>query len=231
MLFNKRQERKEQILDHSKDKLSIFPLWGDKKVDKFEIVSKREDIGLAEDDFVLVFGGNMGKPQNLSNVIRLANEVKEIDKIKFLFIGQGVEKKKIKDLSDSLNLNNTKFIDQVDRKNYQAIMRSCDVGLVSLNKKFTVPNFPSKTMDYLKFDLPILAALDKAALNDYGNFIEKKAKVGLCSDASDMNAYKSNLLKLYRDRSLYNFYVANCSKTFSKEFNIENNYKRIIECI
>ena len=26
MLFNKRQERKEQILDHTKDKLSIFPL-------------------------------------------------------------------------------------------------------------------------------------------------------------------------------------------------------------
>jgi glycosyltransferase involved in cell wall biosynthesis len=215
----------------SKDKLSIFPLWGNKELDQVKIANKREDIGLNEDDFVLVFGGNMGLPQNLLNVVRLANEVKQIDKIKFLFIGQGAEEQKIKELSDTLKLKNTTFIGHVDRNTYQAIIRSCDIGLVSLNPKFTVPNFPSKTMDYLKFDLPILASLDRTALNDYGNFIEKKAKVGLCSDASDMNSYKTNLLKLYTDRSLYNFYSDNCKKVFNDEFNIESNYKRIIDCI
>ena len=110
-------------------------------------------------------------------------------------------------------------------------MLMCNVGLVSLSPNFTVPNFPSKTMDYIKYNLPILAALDKCALADYGDFVEAKAKIGLCCDAEDMEMYKENLLRLYRDQGLYERLRNNCKKAYENEFNISANYQTIMTCL
>lgn len=214
-----------------KNKMTIFPLWGSKgQVDQENIINK-EELGFHHDDFIVVFGGNMGLPQNLSNVIRLANEVKEVANIKFLFVGKGSETNKLKALVEELSLYNVTFMEYLDRKIYEGLMLSCNVGLVSLSPQFTVPNFPSKTMDYLKYNLPILAALDKCSLADYGQFIAFKAKVGLCCEADDMNMYKENLLSLYQDQDLYERLRNNCQKAFEEEFNITSNYETIMMCV
>lgn len=215
----------------NKDKLLIFPLWSNKSPVNKSLIKTKQDLGFKENDFIFVFGGNMGLPQNLPNVVRLANEVIEIAEIKFLFIGKGTESNKIKALAEELKLPNVTFLDHVDRSHYEALMLICDVGLVSLSHKFTVPNFPSKTMDYLKYNLPILASLDRCALADYGHFIEKEVNVGLCSYAEDMVSYKANLLRLYNDKHLYNQLVSNCQKTFEKEFNIKDNHDKICSII
>jgi glycosyltransferase involved in cell wall biosynthesis len=216
-------------IDNSK--LSIFPLWGNKGEVQKKITITREKLGFHSDDFILVFGGNMGIPQNLSNVIMLANEVREIEKIKFLFIGKGMETNKLRGLAANLGLSNVVFLERVERKVYESLMLTCDVGLVSLSPKFSIPNFPSKTMDYIKFNLPILAALDKCALADYGHFIENSAKVGLCCDAENMEMYKKNLLRLYEDKSLYKLLASNCDKAFKEYFNIATNYEKIVACL
>lgn len=214
-----------------KKKLLLFPLWGQKsdKVNANKI--DREDFGFSKKDFILVFGGNMGIPQNLDNILNLAQSVSDIDNIKFLFIGTGTEAKRINSKAKELNLSNTSFINKLERNKYERVMASCDVGLVSLHPDFTVPNFPSKTIDYLKYGLPILASLDATSLNDFGDFIQNKAKVGLSSHAEDMNKYKSNLIKLYKDQSFYRQLSENCYKSYMNDFNINNNYNLIKELI
>ncbi len=214
-----------------KDNLLLFPLWANKSSVNRNLIKTRQELGFDDDDFILVFGGNMGLPQNLSNVIKLANEVRAIDEVKFLFVGKGSETHRIKEFAKKLELTNVTFLDHLERCDYEALMMKCDVGLVTLNPKFTVPNFPSKTMDYIKFNLPILAALDKCALADYGNYIENEAKIGLCSDAEDMTRYKDNLLRLYNDKDLYSYLVSNCQETFENEFNIRENYEEIMALI
>lgn len=91
--------------------------------------------------------------------------MKDLLQIKFLFVGQGTEVKNLKNLRESLQLNNVVFKDFIPREDYEKLVSSCNVGIVSLDPRFTVPNFPSKTVDYLKLGLPILAAIDKCALN------------------------------------------------------------------
>lgn len=212
-------------------KLSKFPLWGNKReIEKKDVITRRE-LGFHDDDFIVVFGGNMGLPQNLSNVIRLANEVKDKDEIKFLLIGKGSEIIKLKKLARELNLTNITFMEYVARNVYETLMLSCNVGIVSLHPSFTVPNFPSKTIDYVKYNLPILAALDDCALADYGDFVENKARIGLCCVASDMEAYKQNLLRLFNDKELYEDFKSNCYKVYEENFNISDNYKTIISCL
>ena len=215
----------------NKKKLLLFPLWGhkSKKINKEEI--QRQDFGFSNNDFILVFGGNMGIPQNLENILCLAQNVIEIESIKFLLIGTGTEAQRINIKAKESNLTNITFIDRLERNKYERVMASCDLGLVSLHPDFSVPNFPSKTIDYLKYGLPILASLDKTSLSDYGDFIENKAKVGLASYANDISKYKSNLLKLYDDKIFYKQLSDNCYDSYNNDFNIHNNYNRIKELI
>lgn len=211
-----------------KEQLSLFPLWS-KVNDKFETNKNeiRKKYSFNNDDFILVFGGNMGKPQSLLNVINLASEVKKDKKIKFLFVGQGTETKMLKNKVVDLNLVNVIFKDFIPREDYEKLISSCDVGIVSLDKRFTIPNFPSKTVDYLKLGLPILASLDKCALSDYGRLLETDMRAGLASESTDKIKYKENLLKLQEDKKLYDEFSINGRAYYEKFFNVKNNYETI----
>lgn len=210
------------------EQLLLFPLWSKIKeklvVNKHEI---REKYNFKKNDFILIFGGNMGKPQNLENVLKLAFEVLDINEIKFLFIGQGTEMNNLRKLSNSMKLTNVIFKDFIPRDDYEKLVSSCDVGIVSLDPRFTIPNFPSKTVDYLKLGLPILAAIDKCALNDYGKLLEQDMKAGLCCEATDMKKYKDNLILLFENKQLYLELSTNGRKYYETEFNVNNNYLRI----
>jgi len=208
--------------------LSLFPLWS--KIKEKAIVSKdemRKKYGFEIDDFILVFGGNMGKPQNLQNVLKLAFEVKDFQQIKFLFVGRGMEVNNLKKLRESMNLDSVIFKDFIPRDDYEKLLSSCDVGIVSLDQRFTVPNFPSKTVDYLKLGLPILAAVDKCALNDYGKLLEEDIKAGLCCEATNMKKYKENLIELLNNKELYKELSINARTYYEKSCNVENNYNYI----
>ena len=116
----------------------------------------RKEMNFNSNNFIALFGGNMGKPQKLENILLLAEKCKEIKEIIFLFIGNGSEKNRIKDLVKTKKLDNIIFKEQVSREEYEKLACLCDVGLVSLDDRFTVPNFPIKTTDYFKIKLPIL---------------------------------------------------------------------------
>lgn len=208
--------------------LSLFPLWS--KIKEKPVASKeqmRKKYGFEINDFILVFGGNMGKPQYLQNVLKLACEVKDLVQIKFLFVGQGTEVNNLKKLKNSMNLNNVIFKDFIPRDDYEKLVSSCDVGIVSLDPRFTVPNFPSKTVDYLKLGLPILAAVDKCALSDYGKLLEEDMKAGLCCEATNMKQYKENLIEFLNNKELYKELSLNARRYYEKSFNVENNYNNI----
>lgn len=208
--------------------LSLFPLWS--KIKEKSVASKeqmRKKYGFEINDFILVFGGNMGKPQNLQNLLTLAFEVKDLVQIKFLLVGHGTEVNNLKKLKNSMNLNNVIFKDFIPRDDYEKLVSSCDVGIVSLDPRFTVPNFPSKTVDYLKLGLPILAAVDKCALSDYGKLLEKDMKAGLCCEATNMKQYKENLIEFLNNKELYKELSLNARTYYEKSFNVENNYNNI----
>jgi len=212
--------------------LYFFPQWsvvGQKKVtNKLEI---RNKYNFKKDDFLFVFGGNMGIPQNLTSIVNIAYEMQYQKKIKFVFIGHGTEKKRLVKKVEDNNIKNVIFIHQMDRLDYQDLLSSCDVGIISLDPRFTFPNFPSKILDYLKHGLPIIASLDKFALADAGYLIEKKIQAGLVSNSNKDKNLKENMLKLLNDNDMRKRFSENGSRYFEKNFNVVNRYydfKKII---
>ena len=176
-------------------KLSLLPNW--QKV--YPLAEKNEKVkakyGLAG-KYIAIFGGNIGEPQKIENIVALANEYRNNNSIVFLIIGSGTRKKYLEQLVIDYGLNNIIIKDQLPRADYQELVCNADVGLISLNEKFTIPNIPSKTLSYFNAKVPILAAID--ANTDYGKILELSGS-GLWSVTGDIKKYKDNFDRLYNE--------------------------------
>lgn len=212
-----------------KNKIKLLRNWA--KIKPVEEIDKsviRQKYGYGLDEFIVVFGGNMGKPQKLENILKLAEKVQNKDKIKFLFVGSGTEKDRLENIVKDKQLNNVRFINQVPREDYEVLISACNLGIVSLDERFTVPNFPSKTTDYFKLGLPVLASLDDTAAADYGHFLQEEAKGGLFASAGNIEKLQETLLRIYNDEMLRANLGKNGRKYYEENLGVEKAYNTII---
>ena len=220
----------EYLLEHnseiSRDKMHILRNWGKIK-EKINIDREnlRKEYNYQNNDFILVFGGNMGKPQELDFLLEIAQELFEEKNIKFLFIGQGTEQKRLKQKSKEMELLNVKFIDFIPREKYEKVLAMCDLGVISLSSKFTIPNIPSKTIDYFKLELPVIAFVDNKT--DYSEVLELEARAGLCSLHGDIKKAKENILKLQENRELRERFGKNGREYYEKYLGVNKAYRII----
>lgn len=212
-----------------KQKIKLLRNWA--KITPLLNINKeelRKEMNFNSNNFIALFGGNMGKPQKLENILLLAEKCKEIKEIIFIFIGNGSEKNRIKDLAKTKKLDNIIFKEQVSREEYEKLACLCDVGLVSLDDRFTVPNFPSKTTDYFKIKLPIFAILDDCSARDYGNFLENKTKGGTFILGKNIDKEYKKFIDLYLDKEKREEMGRNGRKFYEEFLDVNKAYKIII---
>ncbi len=181
-----------------------------------------------ENKFVVVFGGNMGKPQQLENVLALAESVLSYPEIVFLLLGEGVQMNNLEKEINRIGLVNIKIERTIPKQEYQDLLSSCNVGLISLNEKFTIPNIPSKALDYFNVGIPILASLDKST--DFGEILEKE-QCGLWSYAGDHVQLRNNLLELYSNGEFLMGLGKNGKRYFINNLKPEIAYLTIIQAV
>jgi glycosyltransferase involved in cell wall biosynthesis len=191
------------ILKHNQfvadKKLHVLPNYQIKNEDyPFQNKEIKEKYGL-KGKFVIVFGGNMGKPQQLENVLALAKVCEKYEDVVFLLLGAGLQKNKIQALIHKGKQRNIDLRDTIPKQDYQQLISACEIGLISLHQAFTIPNIPSKALDYFNLGIPVLASLDAAT--DFGKMLEE-AQAGLWSYAGDIGAFFDNFEKLYHDPDL-----------------------------
>lgn len=124
-----------------------------------ERIAIREKYGIPTDKKVFVYGGNLGKPQDISFIIKCFKAVK--DKEAFFFIvGGGTEYGKLETFINEEKSKNVMLMKSLAKTDYDKILAACDVGLIFLDHRFTIPNFPSRLLDYMQASLPVLACTD-----------------------------------------------------------------------
>jgi glycosyltransferase involved in cell wall biosynthesis len=179
-----------------------------------------------KDKFVVVFGGNMGRPQQLENVLSLAESGLMYHDILFLLIGEGLQMDSLVKLMVKKKLSNIIIRPTIPKQEYQDLISICNVGLISLHISFTIPNIPSKALDYLNVGIPILASLDKAT--DFGILLQEN-KMGLWAFADNSNELFNKLLELYHDKSLREMMGRNGKIYFQKNLLPRMAYTTIME--
>lgn len=175
------------------------------------------------DKKVLVYGGNLGKPQGLDFLLETIVATK-IDEIYFLIVGDGTEFLKIKEWFISVNPVNAKLLQKLPKEDYDQLLSACDIGLIFLDKNFTIPNFPSRLLSYLEMKLPILAATD--IHTDIGDVIEK-ANCGFRVNSGDQNEMQEKLVHLVM-HSDHKVMGENALRLLHNEYLVDKSYKLII---
>lgn len=142
----------------------------DVSITETERINIREKYSLPLDKKIFVYGGNLGKPQGVPFIIECLRKCKDIENAFFLIIGSGTEYVRLKKFVEHENPINVKLLDTLPKDEYDKMISACNVGLIFLDHRFTIPNFPSRMLSYMQAKLPVLAATDSNT--DIGKIIE-----------------------------------------------------------
>lgn len=223
---------KKYLVEHNSNlnsnKFEIFP--NTVKVTNIKISDKEKNLirkkyGIAKNDVVAIFGGNFGRPQGLDFLLEVIKKYQNKENVKFILIGRGTEKKRIFNQIKDEKYTNVMTYDFIPRKEYEKLTRACDIGLIFLDNRFTIPNFPSKTLSYFECSLPIMAAIDKNT--DYSDMLIKE-KCGFWVENGDIDNFVKYFDMLIKNKELRIEMGKNGRKYFEEECNVEKSV-RIIE--
>lgn len=111
---------------------------------------------------IFIYGGNLGRPQNIPFIIEcLKDNDKKTDRF-FIISGKGSDFNLLEKYIKDFKPNNVFLINGLSRKDYDNLVVSCDVGLIFLDYRFTIPNYPSRVLSYMQYKLPVLACIDNS---------------------------------------------------------------------
>ncbi len=153
------------LLEHNKrlspERVEVFPN-SEKLADNSLTLEEKAEVkkryNLPQDKIIVCYGGNLGRPQNVDYLIECITKTQKRN-FHYLIIGSGTHAKKVEELSKTAN--NLTYFSAMPKSEYLQVLASADVGLIVLDKRFTIPNFPSRCLSYLKAKLPVMCLTDE----------------------------------------------------------------------
>ena len=139
--------------------------------------------GIPEGKVLFLYGGNLGKPQDVPFILRCIKAARDKDWAHFVICGSGTEAAKVAAFSVGEGRDNLTYIPGLPKEEYDALAEASDVGLIFLDHRFTIPNFPSRLLSYMDKSLPVLAATDKNT--DIGEVVESGGFGKWCSSDAE----------------------------------------------
>ncbi len=155
----------------------------------------RKKYKLPTDKPILIYGGNFGKPQGIDFLIRCLDNNKSRKDCFFVLVGNGTEYSKLENWSNNNKDCCVKLMQRLPKEDYNMLVRSCDVGLIFLDHRFTIPNYPSRLLSYLENKMPVLCATD--VNTDIGKIAEENGYGYWCESVKpeDFTALVDKMLK------------------------------------
>jgi glycosyltransferase involved in cell wall biosynthesis len=198
----------EYILKHNsfinENNVEVFPN-SINPIEKIDLASKNKDneylrkYNIPKDLTLFIYGGNLGKPQGIDFLLKVIDNFYLVQNGYLLIVGSGTEYERIKNHIQKFKPKNVSLIYYIPKIEFDELLQSTDVGLIFLDKRFTIPNIPSRLTSYMECSLPILAATD---LNTDLRVILDESKSGFWSESGDINSFIMNANKLSANKDL-----------------------------
>lgn len=179
---------------------------------------------LPMDKPIFIYGGNMGKPQGIPFLLECLKAIKNMKDCHFVVVGNGTEYPKIEAWINSEKPKNITLYQRLPKADYDKLADACDVGLIFLDYRFTIPNYPSRLLPYLMSKKPIIAATDPNC--DTGSLAEENG-YGFYCPSNDVSAFTKTVDKMLASdikqmgENGYRFYLNN--------YTIQHTYDAIIK--
>lgn len=184
----------------------------------------RRKYNIPLDKSIFVYGGNLGKPQGIEFLIECLKANKDNENVYFVIAGSGTEFNKLQTYFQNEQPTNAQLFEELPKVDYEALANSSDVGLIFLDRKFTIPNFPSRLLSYMQASIPVLAATDPNT--DVGRVIEK-GEFGYWCISDDVKEFNERLNKLC-DKELRTKMGWNGRKYLEENYTVKHSYDIIM---
>ncbi len=221
---------RQYVLDHnpevSPDKVEVCPNSievRDMSISEEEREQIRNKYGLPLNKKIFVYGGNLGKPQGILFIIDCLRTQLDNPDAFFLIVGDGTEYHKLAAFFEEAKPSNMLLMQRLPKEDYDHMIAACDVGLIFLDYRFSIPNFPSRLLVYMQAKLPVLACTD--TVTDIGKVIVE-GKMGWLG-ASNNAAKFDFLIKQISQLDLKPF-GENAFKLLNDEYSVEKAAKQVL---
>jgi glycosyltransferase involved in cell wall biosynthesis len=168
----------------------------DKSVDEKTRAEIRRKYGIPLDKKIFVYGGNLGKPQDIPFIIECMKASSSIEEAFFVIVGDGSEYGKLEEYVKSANQSNLRLMQRLPKEDYDTLVGACDVGLIFLDHRFTIPNFPSRLLGYMQAKIPVLAVTDPNT--DIGKVIVDGG-FGWWCESNDPGTFKKTAVQICKE--------------------------------
>jgi glycosyltransferase involved in cell wall biosynthesis len=190
-----------------------------------EKIKIRVKYDIPTDKTVFIYGGNLGKPQGINFLMDCIRTNENNKQSYFLIVGSGTEFGKLENFFEREKPKNAMLRSQLPRNDYEVLANTCDVGLIFLDRRFTIPNFPSRLLSYMQASMPVLAATD---LNtDIGKVIES-GSFGYWCESVDVDKFNQLVNKLC-DEKLRIGLGRNARDYLEEHYSAKHSYEIIIK--
>ena len=186
----------------------------------------RQKYGLTINKPIFIYGGNMGKPQGIPFLIKCLEAVKDRIDSYFVIVGDGTEYSKLEAFMRERKPKAVSLFRRLPKDDYDQLVKVCDVGLIFLDYRFTIPNYPNRLLPYLMERKPIIAATDPNC--DIGVLAEENGYGVYCPSDSVETFVKAIDKMLVSDMRQMG---ENGYRFFLNNYTTEHTYKAIMKHI
>jgi len=197
----------------------------------FDKTQFRKEYSIPEDALVFLYGGNLGKPQDISFICKcLEHNMNFTDRF-FVICGDGTDYPQLERFINNNSPQNIRLMRWLPKEKYDSLVACCDVGLIFLDYRFSIPNFPSRLLSYLESAIPVLACTDN--VSDIGQVVENGGFGWRCesSDAAEFSSLVEKIISMKSELHYYgqagrsyieeNFSASKSAEIILKHFNSE----------
>ena len=196
----------------------------DRSVDSLTREQVRLKYNIPLDKTVFVYGGNLGKPQGIPFVIECLKKCEKIKDAFFLIVGDGTEYRALESYKVESNQSNFALMKRLPKEDYEKMVGACDVGLIFLDNRFTIPNFPSRILAYMQAKIPVLVCSD--TVTDVGEVVER-GKFGWKCVSDDSEEFFRIVKSILADSKLKK-YGENGYTFLEDNYTVKDSYRIIM---
>ena len=155
----------------AEQQILVTPIWGDPTpAPSSDRDAIRARYSVPADNPIAVFGGQLTQGRGFEQMLAAADAAMSAGSdIRFLFVGDGRLAPAIRERAG--RQTNVLYLPPLTRSDYLDLLGACDVGMVATVPGVTSFSIPSKTIDYLRAGLPIVAAVEHG--NEFARTLEE----------------------------------------------------------
>ena len=153
---------------------------------KEEIAEIRKKYEIPTDKPVLIYGGNLGIPQGIPFLMECMEANADREDCHFVIVGSGTYYQRLAEWFKKRKPKAVTVMKGLPKADYDKLVSTCQVGLIFLDYRFTIPNFPSRLLSYLEYKMPIIACTDP---NCDTGIIARENGFGMYTPSNDVKAF------------------------------------------